>query len=88
MTLPGSARWTITVGVTTSKSKSSGRSQKPRNSAAQPGSRRIDSAYITFTGLDQVLVEDPLALLGPPLGGGTGALEALRAITPSRSPRP
>ena len=44
VTLPGSARSAATVGVTASTWKSSGRSQKPRNSAAKRADSRIDSA--------------------------------------------
>ena len=42
--LPVSARSAATVGVTASIWKSSGRSQKPRNSAAKRAESRIDSA--------------------------------------------
>ena len=41
---PSSARSAATVGVTASTWKSSGRSQKPRNSAAKRADSRIDSA--------------------------------------------
>src|ERR671910_240687 len=44
-----SVRVSSTVGVATSKSKSSGRSQNSRNSCAQLSDNRIDSAYIRCT---------------------------------------
>ena len=44
MIFPGSARSAATVGVTASIWKSSGRSQKPRNSAAKRADSLIDSA--------------------------------------------
>ena len=56
-----------------------GRSQKPRNSAAQRGSSRIDSANITLTGSIRSCARIALALLGPPLRRRPRALEPPRA---------